>query len=848
LTSAQYDNADSSSALWEQVCAAADAWYDAGYNVLPMKADGSKRPNVKGWKDYETKRVPDGQHERWFHGNAKPHGLAVITGHAESGSPLELFEFETLEVAQKYKAAAEEAGLGDLLAAIGKGYQELSPGGGVHLLWRCAEVGANVLLAGEPYTDEEGQEKVRVFIETRGRGGLAVVAPSGGGTHKTGRPWVLKKGGLDTILEITPDERAALLALAQTFDLRPPPEPYRPKGLKAGERRPGDDFNAAESTRIEELLEEAGWSCGYTRTIDDREVAYWARPEKDPREGISASLGWARDASGGPALWVFSTSTPFDTAHNPFDKFGVYAVLQHGGDFKAAAAALAAEGYGEKTRKPKMSDLLLCIIEEGYDLGRTLGGEDYAVAKEDHGPYIARMIGKKGGGQFRAEIAAKYAAAIGAVPDDTTLRNAMLVVRGKCLAAEPVELGLRVARYGEGSVLDRGDASGRSIVISPDGWETVDRSPVLFRRTKLTQALPEPVRGPYLISKLIRQLRKLILLADPSKYPVLIACQVFILLRPEEPAPVPYFSGEAGATKSHATGAYARLVDPSYPQTRRRPTNERDWVIAAKGSRVVALDNLYGIQEWLQGSMCRAVTGEGDVSRELYSDEELVVMSYRRALAFNGIDVTNLKDDLADRVINFEIPMMHPTKRLKDAAARKMFEDAWPEMLGGLLDLAVRVLRVLPEVKMPKEGWSRMTDFEEVLLGVDRVLHTRGFEAYRQGRKALAVEVLDDRAFTSLLRNRVDAKGGVWQTTCQDMLVTLTNDLHDPFKPPKGWPEEPRAVSNILKSAAPSFRKAGYEIEYLGQIGPKRDRTWRVAKSDNPYGEADKPKPKEDPF
>ena len=42
---------------------------------------------------------------------------------------------------------------------------------------------------------------------------------------------------------------------------------------------------------------------------------------------------------------MFSTSTPFDT-ETPYSKFSAYAVLNHGGDYAAAAAQLRREGYG----------------------------------------------------------------------------------------------------------------------------------------------------------------------------------------------------------------------------------------------------------------------------------------------------------------------------------------------------------------------------------------------------------------------------------------------------------------------------------------------------------------------
>ena len=65
---------------------------------------------------------------------------------------------------------------------------------------------------------------------------------------------------------------------------------------------------------------------------------YWRRPEK--AFGISASTN--RETG---LLWMFTSSTTF-APDVSYTKFGAYAVLEHGGDYAAAAQALARRGYG----------------------------------------------------------------------------------------------------------------------------------------------------------------------------------------------------------------------------------------------------------------------------------------------------------------------------------------------------------------------------------------------------------------------------------------------------------------------------------------------------------------------
>jgi hypothetical protein len=72
--------------------------------------------------------------------------------------------------------------------------------------------------------NEKGEPIPKPLIETRGEGGYLVIAPSNGRVHPTGKPYVLRRGGLATIAEITPEEREALWALARSFDEMPEEE------------------------------------------------------------------------------------------------------------------------------------------------------------------------------------------------------------------------------------------------------------------------------------------------------------------------------------------------------------------------------------------------------------------------------------------------------------------------------------------------------------------------------------------------------------------------------------------------------------------------------------------------
>ena len=163
-----------------------------------------------------------------------------------------------------------------------------------------------------------------------------IIAPSGGLVHPSGRAYVLVAGGLETIVALSAGERDSLWDLARSFDAMPrlAAEARPTAGPPTAGLKPGEAFERAVTWA--EILGEAGW----THVYDRGETAHWRRPDKPI--GVSATT----NHGGSGLLYVFTSSTPFDSEKS-YTKFGAFAVLQHGGDHAAAAAALRTRGYGD---------------------------------------------------------------------------------------------------------------------------------------------------------------------------------------------------------------------------------------------------------------------------------------------------------------------------------------------------------------------------------------------------------------------------------------------------------------------------------------------------------------------
>jgi hypothetical protein len=335
--------------------AAARELHDAGLCVLPVRADGTKAPDVRSWIQYKVDRSTPEDHDRWF-GDGRRTGIGVVTG-AVSGN-VELIEFEGLAVREGaldgVTELANDSGLGDLWHAVTTGWADQSPSGGVHykVVVEGRPAAANKKLAQrlareDEYTPKDrqrvaekpGTKIVKVLIETRGEGGFVVIAPSHGSTHPSGNPYVRLAGGPTTMPVLSAEDMDALYALCQAFDAMPTneapktaprPAPPRPDGSL----RPGDDFEARADWA--DILRDV------FRPLNTRgSETYWGWA--DGVGGVKATTG--KDEH--DRLFVFATGSDFQ-AEVPYSKFGAYALLNHGGDHKAAARELALKGYGSR--------------------------------------------------------------------------------------------------------------------------------------------------------------------------------------------------------------------------------------------------------------------------------------------------------------------------------------------------------------------------------------------------------------------------------------------------------------------------------------------------------------------
>jgi putative DNA primase/helicase len=306
----------------------------SGLSVIPIRPDGSKAPPIP-WAEFQT-RIPTPEEIRAMFREGL--GVAIVAG--EGSKNLEVLDIEAGAPFDEFCALIKEhdARLFDQLVHVA------TPSGGNHLFYRCSEIAGNQKLA--MHRDGDGQPEVD--FETRGRGGYVVTVGSPPACHPARREYQLVRNRLTQIPRITPVQRALLLDAARSFNRvvreakvdRKPSTNGNANGNGNG-ARPGDVLNA--KTTWPEVLETHGWAAVSGRG----EETLWRRPGK----GFSFSA--TTNYKGSDLLYVFSTNAhPFEH-ETSYSKFAAYALLNHGGDYRAAARAIA-QRYGMKDERQRV--------------------------------------------------------------------------------------------------------------------------------------------------------------------------------------------------------------------------------------------------------------------------------------------------------------------------------------------------------------------------------------------------------------------------------------------------------------------------------------------------------------
>jgi hypothetical protein len=421
------------------------------------------------------------------------------------------------------------------------------------------------------------------------------------------------------------------------------------------------------------------------------------------------------------------------------------------------------------------------------------------------------------GKRFRGWLRRRYYKATGGAASAAEIRSALDLLEARAQFDGPERaVHVRIAEHAGHIYLDLADEHWRAVEIGTDGWRMDKFPPVRFRRPAGMLPLPAPERGGS-----IEALESLLNLSNRSDF-VLVVAWLLAALRPAGPYPLLAISGEQGSAKTVLSKMLKALVDPNAAPVRALPREERELMIAANNSYLLAFDNLSALPVWLSDALCRLASGGSFAVRQLYTDDEEVLFEAARPILLNGIEEVIGRPDLGDRAIFLTLAPIGEAQRRSENELWRDFEIARPRILGALLDAVVHGLRALGRVHLDR--LPRMADFALWAAACETALWPGGTfaRAYTSNRRTAIESVIEADPIANCVRT-VMANRTMWTGSASDLLRLCAETARDEF--PSGAPgaKSPRALAGRLRRAQTFLRVLGIDISFVreGHVGSR---------------------------
>lgn len=381
----------------------------------------------------------------------------------------------------------------------------------------------------------------------------------------------------------------------------------------------------------------------------------------------------------------------------------------------------------------------------------------------------------------------------------------------------------RIARINNSIHIDLCNKKGEVVKITKNGWKVVKDSSVNFIRPKVMLPLSKPIKCTS--RRAFSQLNNFI--NASGRDCKLIISWLLGALAGKGPYPILVLLGEPGSGKSTIMEMLRSLIDPAHAPLKSLPRSERDLMISAEKSLVLAYDNVSTIPKWLSDAFCRMSTGGGLSTRELYSDAGEISFDAERPVMLNGIGDMVRKSDLSDRAITVTMKTIKDTKRRSKKQFMAEFNDQKPRFIGALFDAASEALKNIDDVNLDK--YPRMADFLRWIVAAEPSVFKKGGQleqAYTDNIKNMSSILIESDSVGTAIKRLLKNDGGEWSGTSNNLLkeleALLPADKKERILRDGSWPKAANSLSARLTEIAPDLRKIGIEYYHNRRSSKKR--------------------------
>ncbi len=472
----------------------------------------------------------------------------------------------------------------------------------------------------------------------------------------------------------------------------------------------------------------------------------------------------------------------------------------------APAQETAANGRATRTRANGNAADALVAIGARTELFHDERREPYAVIGEGADGARRRAVRVRGR-DFRLWLRHEHYRATRGAVNEGALGNAVEALAAKALfEGKARALPLRFGGAPPEVWVDLADDEGRAVRVTPRGFETIETPPVLFRRFSHQLPLPVPAK-----SGKLAELAPFLNLAR-AEDALLVSAWLVAAMLPQVPCPALCLHGPQGSAKTTQARMLRSLLDPSSVESLDLGQSSVELAQNLDHHAVPLFDNLSRLNQRQADFLCRAVTGGGFSKRELFSNDDDVLFSFRRPMLLTGVNVPAVQSDLLDRMLLIELRAITPETRRPEKELRAEFEKARPRIFAGMLSAMAAAMNVERKVKLKRS--PRMADFAKFGAAVAVALGRSAAEfekALEVNADRQAEVVVEGNELVEAIGVLVKKHGGRWSGTAKELLERIGGGGRRGAA--HGWPVNAWALSQRITELEVPLRRVGFVVE-----------------------------------
>lgn len=412
-------------------------------------------------------------------------------------------------------------------------------------------------------------------------------------------------------------------------------------------------------------------------------------------------------------------------------------------------------------------------------------------------------------------------------PSSEGLQSALNVLTAKAvLEGKEYMLYNRVAPAEDGIWIDMCDECWRAIKVTGEGWVVVDEPPILFKRQNHQKPLINPVQlsdeevniysyrllDYFNTDKSDTETNFALIVTIISYFIPLIAHAALVVHGPQ------------GTAKSYLFKLTRELIDPSVLDLLTLPRDDKELAQQLAHNYMALYDNLSYLPSWASDMFCKAVTGTGISKRELYSDDDDTIYSFKRCIGLNGINIAAQRGDLLQRSLLVGLVRVPKEKRKTEDEINNQFQEEAPKILGALLTVLAKAIKLYPDVH--PTYYFRLADFTRWGCAISCALGKTEqdfISAYNRKVQLQDEETINSSPLATVMldfcKKNIRATKvvpfAIWEGTATELLSKLTALAVSSgvnVREREKWPQAANSLSRALNRVADALLALGCEV------------------------------------